>query len=145
MTFHIKSYICASNKTMTSYLPLLFKFIKFAIVGFSCMVLDFSMTYFFKEKLRWNKYVANSISFSIAVFLSYYLNRNWTFHNDSADVTMQFIRFLGVSTIGLGLNTFATYFFTEKRELNFYISKFLATGIVVLWNFSMNMLFTFAK
>jgi putative flippase GtrA len=130
---------------MQSYSSLFLKFVKFALVGFGCMLLDFSMTYFLKEIVKLNKYVSNSISFAIAVFVSYYLNRNWTFHNTSANVTEQFIRFLAVATIGLILNNLTTYFFTEKRSYNFYFSKILATALVVLWNFSMNILFTFAK
>jgi putative flippase GtrA len=130
---------------MQSYSSLFLKLVKFALVGFGCMLLDFSMTYFLKEIVKLNKYVSNSISFAIAVFVSYYLNRNWTFHNTSANVTEQFIRFLAVATIGLILNNLTTYFFTEKRSYNFYFSKILATALVVLWNFSMNILFTFAK
>ena len=43
------------------------KFIKFCVVGGSGMVVDFGLTYAFKEKLRVNKYVSNTIGFKSGV------------------------------------------------------------------------------
>jgi putative flippase GtrA len=42
---------------------LLWKFLKFCIVGSSGMVVDFGTTWFLKEKVRVNKYLANSAGF----------------------------------------------------------------------------------
>ena len=40
---------------MTESVPtLFFKFLKFGLVGFSGLLLDFGVTYIAKEKLRWN-------------------------------------------------------------------------------------------
>jgi putative flippase GtrA len=124
-------------------LPLIIRFLKFIIVGATCVVIDFSITYFAKEKLRLNKYVSNSLGFVVAVCVNFYLNRLWTFHNHNPEIYTQFIKFLGVATIGLILNNLITYFFTEKKEINFYFSKGLATIIVFFWNFTMNSFFTF--
>jgi putative flippase GtrA len=128
---------------MSSLLPLLFKFIKFGVVGFICLAIDFSITYFCKEKLKFYKYVANSCGFCFGVMVNYYLNRHWTFENHNPHVYVQFIRFLCVATIGLGLNNLITYYFADRKEYNFYVSKGFATVLVFFWNFSMNMLFTF--
>lgn len=130
---------------MTQWMPLLVKFIKFCVVGTFVTGLDFGMTFTYKEKLKLNPYLANALSFIVAVSLSFYLNRIWTFHNNAIDVYAQLMRFTVVAAAGLGINTLSTWFFTEKRKYNFYFSKALATGIVIFWNFLMNMLFTFAK
>ncbi|WP_197091635.1 GtrA family protein [Sphingobacterium endophyticum] len=122
---------------------IVFRAFKFALVGFFGMGIDFLFTWIFKEKLHINKFIANSIGFIIAVFNNYLLNRIWTFSSQNPQIFKQFISFLGISAIGLGLNTLFLYFFHEKLNLNFYLSKFLAIGMVFIWNFSANLIFTF--
>jgi putative flippase GtrA len=124
-------------------LPILYKFIMFGIIGCISMVLDFALTYLIKEKFKWNKYVANSISFCFVGFINFNLNRHFTFTDHTANYNIQLLKFFAVSSTGLVLNNLITYYFTEKREYNFYFSKLLATVIVIFWNFTMNKVFTF--
>jgi len=86
---------------------LLLKFVKFCVVGLSGMGVDFGTTWILKEKVRINKYIANSTGFILAATSNYVWNRVWTF------------------------------------QINFYISKLFAVGVVTLWNFLMNYLITF--
>jgi putative flippase GtrA len=124
-------------------LPLFYKFVMFGIIGCISLVLDFGCTYLFKEKAKFNKYVANSLSFCIVGFINFNLNRHFTFPDHNANYNVQLLKFFAVSGTGLILNNLITYYFTEKREYNFYFSKLLATIIVIFWNFSMNKVFTF--
>ena len=55
------------------------KFIKFLTVGLSGVIIDFSITYICKEKLAINKYVSNSLGFSIAAISNFLLNRYFTY------------------------------------------------------------------
>ncbi|MCC9166716.1 GtrA family protein [Pontibacter harenae] len=119
------------------------KLFKFGIVGLSGTALDFGVTYLAKEKLRWNKYIANSCGFVVAVTDNYYLNRIYTFHSTDPDVGWQFGKFMGVALVGLALNNLIIFVMTEKLRLNFYFSKLSATFIVFLWNFTLNYFFTF--
>lgn len=122
---------------------LFLKFIKFGIVGASGVVVDFGITWLLKEKLRLNQYLANSTGFMCAVLSNYVLNRIWTFHSQDNAVGIQFAKFFVVALIGLGMNNALIYFFNEKQKLPFYVSKAIATAIVMLWNFGANYLFTF--
>ncbi len=122
---------------------LFLKFVKFGIVGASGVVVDFGATWFLKEKLRLNQYVANSTGFMCAVLSNYILNRIWTFHSQDSAVGMQFAKFFVVALIGLGMNNALIYLFNEKQKLPFYLSKAIATAIVMIWNFGANYLFTF--
>ena len=125
---------------------LIFKFLKFGVVGFSGLLLDFGVTYLAKEKLRWNKYVANSMGFILASASNYYLNRIWTFQSHDPEVGWQYSKFLVVALIGLMLNNLIIYLLTERfLRLNFYVAKFCAIIIVFLWNFSVNYLYTFTR
>ena len=124
-------------------LKLLLSAVKFGAVGLLGMAIDFFFTWLCKEKFKINKFIANAIGFSMAVINNYILNRIWTFSSKNPQIVEQFLYFLGISSIGLALNSSFLYLFHNKFKLNFYFSKLLAIGIVFLWNFSANLLFTF--
>jgi putative flippase GtrA len=122
----------------------LLKFIKFCIVGFSGVFVDFGITYFCKEVLKFQKYFANAIGFSIAATTNYILNRTWTFHSHNPQVVMEFSRFFIIALIGLGINSAIIWLMNGKFKVNFYLSKLVATVIVTGWNFLINAYFTFS-
>lgn len=126
-------------------LELLLKFIKFGIVGASGVVVDFGITWLLKEKARLNKYVSNSTGFACAVVSNYVLNRIWTFHSADPEVGIQFAKFALVALIGLLMNNGIIYLLTERYKAKFYPAKLVATGVVMLWNFGANLLFTFSS
>ncbi|MDR3245829.1 MAG: GtrA family protein [Prevotellaceae bacterium] len=121
---------------------LILKFLKFCAVGFSGMVIDFVITWLLKEKLKANKYIANSCGFILAASSNYILNRIWTFKSKS-EMTSEYFLFVGIAVIGLLLNNIIVYILSDKLKWNFYLSKFIAVGIVTIWNFGMNFIFTF--
>jgi putative flippase GtrA len=122
---------------------LLWKFIKFCIVGFSGMIVDFGTTWVLKEKAGINKYISNSTGFILAASSNYLLNRYWTFHSKDIHIGQEYMTFIIISVIGLGISNLVVYVLTEKFKLNFYLSKLFAIGTVTIWNFSLNCLVTF--
>lgn len=122
---------------------LIAKFLKFCIVGFSGMVVDFGVTWLCKEKFRWNKYVSNSIGFILAATNNYLWNRLWTFQSTNTNIPVEYGKFFLIAAIGLGINNLTIYILHGKLKMNFYLSKLIAVGIVTIWNFVMNYLFTF--
>ena len=85
------------------------RFLKFGLVGFSGVIVDFSITWICKEKLLLNKYVANSFGFLFAVTSNYFLNKHFTFQDTSNHLATQFITFLIISIIGFSLNNVILY------------------------------------
>lgn len=122
----------------------LFKFLKFCVVGVTGTIIDFGLTWICKEKLKIPKFIANAIGFVVAATSNYILNRIWTWGSTNEQVGVEYVKFFGVSLIGLGLNTLILYLLHEKLKLNFWISKVFATGVVMVWNFLANHYFTFA-
>lgn len=118
-------------------------FIKFCIVGGSGVIIDFSITYLFKEICKWNKYLSNSIGFLVAASSNYIINRIWTFGSKDTDIIAQYSKFIGIAIIGLIINNAVLYLLHVRFKMNFYVAKLLAIGVVTLWNFIMNYLFTF--
>ena len=121
----------------------IFKFLKFGVVGFSGIFVDFGVTYLFKEIIKINKYISNAIGFICAATSNYILNRIWTFQSENTDVATEYGKFMLVSVIGLGINSLTLYILTDKLKWNFYLSKIFAIGMATLWNFFANLLFTF--
>lgn len=119
------------------------KLVKFCMVGFSGMLIDFGITWLLKERTSCNKYIANSCGFIAAASSNYLLNRIWTFESHSPKIATEYLSFLAISILGLGLNNFIIWILADKLKWHFYIAKLTAIGIVTLWNFSMNTLFTF--
>lgn len=122
---------------------LLSKLLKFGTVGCSGMIIDFGTTYLCKEILKINKFLSNGIGFILAATSNYFLNRNWTFNSQTEDIGTQYVQFMIVSTIGLGINSLVLYLLNEKLKWNFYFSKLIAIAITTIWNFFVNLLFTF--
>jgi putative flippase GtrA len=122
---------------------LLSKLLKFGIVGCSGMIIDFGTTYLCKEILKINKFISNGIGFILAATSNYFLNRNWTFNSQTEDIGTQYVQFMIVSAIGLGINSIVLYLLNEKLKWNFYFSKLIAIAITTIWNFFANLLFTF--
>ncbi|MBE6336575.1 MAG: GtrA family protein [Lentimicrobiaceae bacterium] len=123
---------------------MILKFIKFGIVGFSGMIIDFGSTYLCKEIIKLNKYISNGIGFVLAATSNYFLNRTWTFESHDAQIGIQYMQFMTVSIIGLGINSLVLYILNDRFKWNFYLSKLFAIGITTIWNFFANLLFTFS-
>lgn len=132
---------------MTEYLSRTFlvKFLKFGMVGFSGVFIDFGTTYVCKEWLKIQKYVANSIGFTVAASSNYILNRTWTFKSQDPDIATEYTEFLVISLVGLGIANLIVWLIHSRLRQNFYLSKLFAIGVVTIWNFFANYYITFAQ
>jgi len=123
--------------------PIIIKLIKFVAVGFTGLIVDFGLTYLFKEKLNVNKFISNAIGFMVAASSNYILNRIWTFHSHNPEIAMEYGKFIFVALIGLAINTFILWLLVTKFKRHFYFSKLMAIAVVTVWNFTINLLYTF--
>lgn len=134
------------------------QFGKFFIVGILNTGLDFAVLNFLMWMTQTYKgtslVIFGTISFSVAVTNSYFLNKYWTFGDQSkAQAPQQFIKFLSVSIGGLILNNSIIYFITTivnpvlglSPVLWANFAKVVATGAVLAWNFAGYKLFVFKK
>ena len=122
---------------------LILKFLKFGLVGASGVIVDFGFTYLCKEIFKIQKYIANAIGFTLAATSNYVFNRIWTFHSLNPEIGLEYSKFLLISLVGLGINTLILWTLTSKFNKNFYVSKLFAIGVVTVWNFFFNLMFTF--
>ena len=120
------------------------KFLKFGAVGFSGVLVNFGVTWFFKEVCKFNKYLSNILGFIAAATTNYLLNRWWTFQSTNPQVGAEYAKYFLISVVGLGIDTLTVYLLNGKLKWNFYLSKVFAVGAAMIWNFFGNLLFTFA-
>ncbi|WP_066631586.1 GtrA family protein [Labilibacter marinus] len=121
---------------------MLLKLIKFIIVGFSGLAVDFGLTFLLKEKLKVNRFVANSIGFIAAASSNYYLNRWFTFQSQNEDILTEYSSFFIISLIGLAINNL--FLSLLEKKMNFYMAKFIAIMLTTGWNFLANYYITFS-
>jgi putative flippase GtrA len=115
---------------------MILKFLKFIIVGFTGMVVDFSLTILLKEKLKIHRYIANSTGFILAASSNYLFNRLWTFESNNPKILVEYSTFFIISLIGLGINNLVI--FLLEKKLKFYFAKFVAIMVTSVWNFLAN-------
>ena len=122
---------------------LIIKFIKFLTVGLSGMIIDFGITYICKEKLAVNKYISNSLGFSIAAISNFFLNKYFTYQSNSSEIATEFYWFMGISIISLLIYNGIVWIGINKLNFKFYSSKMLAIFFITFWNFFAHLLITF--
>lgn len=121
------------------------KFIKFGVVGVSGMVVDFGITFLTKEKVKINKYFANTLGFFCAATSNFILNRFWTFESDDPAIAIQYVKFISLSTVGVLLSNAIIYLLHGRWGWNFYLAKLISIGVVLFWNFFASYFFTFSQ
>jgi putative flippase GtrA len=131
---------------------LVLKFVKFGVVGASGFVIHGGLLYLLRDVVGINQFLANVIGFVAAASSNYVLNRVWTFRSRETQVGVEYLKFILVSVVGLGINTGSLWLLTRlipawsgEGDWRFYILWAVAVGITTLWNFFGNMLFTFKQ
>lgn len=125
-------HLSVSEKTF----HLLLQIFKFGVVGVIATVIDFIFLYFFKEFCNLSVVFANTLSFVIAVLYNYWASLTFVFDvNKEKDQRKNFIIFILCSVVGLLLNDLIVWIITDLLKIYYLLSKVVATGIVMVFNF----------
>ena len=122
--------------------------VKFGIVGFICFIIDFGLVMILKL-LGVHYLIAGFCGFIVSVIANYLLSFRFVFvRKDDLDRRKEFIIFVVLSAIGLGLNELILYLCVDKlyaslpslqtllgENLAVAGSKIIATAIVMVYNF----------
>lgn len=126
------------------------RFVKFGIVGVSGFAVDFGVLYALVFWAGLPPWLANTISFALAVTNTFVWNRLWTIpESRQRAVSTQLSQFFLVNLIGYGINqlTFLgshALLWSQFLNPNWAVSlaKMTASGIALFWNFGANRLWT---
>ena len=121
---------------------LLEKFIRFACVGAFGVVVQYLILIVLIELFAQNTVIASAAGFVVAAGVNYFLNYHFTFASDKRHhETLP--KFAIIASIGLVLNSAIIAAGTELLGLHYLLAQALAIGVVLIWNFFGNLLWTF--
>ncbi|PXV87284.1 putative flippase GtrA [Lachnotalea glycerini] len=109
---------------------------KFGVVGFLCFFIDYFVLFAATEYLGINYLISSAISFSVSVIVNYILSIKFVFDTKKdTNKIKEFILFVVLSLIGLGINQIIMWFTVEKMMVYYMLAKIIATAIVMVYNF----------
>jgi len=127
------------------------RFAKFGVVGIIGSVVDFSILNLCIQAFGMAKWLANTFSFAAAVISNFTWNRLWTFpESRSKPLLPQLGQFFVVNLGGYVINqviflSLDHYVFAPWGAWGYNISKAIAIGVVLFWNFGINRIWTYKE
>lgn len=119
--------------------------LKFGVVGGLAFVIDYALLYLLTEFLNIHYLVSSIISFSVSVIFNYILSIKWVFDVNKRQDVKEFIVFIVLSIIGLGINSLIMYIMVDLMNVYYMASKIVATAVVMVYNFITRKIFIEGK
>jgi dolichol-phosphate mannosyltransferase len=126
---------------------ILLQSLKFFIVGFSGMVVNFITSIFFFGVFK-NEYIySTSLGIAISIFSNFILNKVWTFKDPNFSpkyLLKQITSFITISSIGIIIQLFLVYILIEKG-FSYSVSLVFSILVAAVGNFILNKKITFER
>ncbi len=115
---------------------LIAQFMKFGVVGVIAFCIDYGILALLTEVFGVNYLVSATISFTVSVVFNYVASMRYVFtHKEGMSKRREFVIFVVLSVIGLGINNLCMWAGVELFGIHYLITKIGATAIVMVWNF----------
>lgn len=114
---------------------ILSQIIKFGLVGFLCFFIDYGIMVFLTEVVGVHYLLSSGISFTVSVIVNFVLSLTYVFETEKGNKIKEFIIFVVLSVIGLGINQVLMWFCVDILGIFYMISKIGATAVVMVYNF----------
>jgi putative flippase GtrA len=118
------------------------KLIRFCIVGVGTALLQSALLYTGVALIGLETTLASSIAFVIVVIFNYLMHYNWTFA-EPAPHTKTVSRYLFMIFCGFLINGLIMYVGVSGLGVNYILVQIVAMLMVILWNFSLALLWVF--
>ena len=128
--------------TNRPYVPRLF--IRYCCVGVLGTLIDVCSLWLLVEIADVRLQIAVTVSFILAASSNFLLNKIWTYKDTSTQHARQYLTFMGVSIVGLGLTWLCMFLFVTKIGIWYIAAKLITSALVLAFNFTTNTLITFS-
>jgi len=110
--------------------------LKFWLVGGIAFVIDYGLLFIFTEVFHIDYLISSVMSFSISVIFNYSVSVLLVFEvNKERKKSRNFIIFVLLSIVGLGINLVIMFFGVEIMQWYYMLVKLFATIVVMIFNF----------
>ena len=115
---------------------LIAQIMKFGVVGVIAFIIDYGLLVFLTEVFNINYLISATVSFTVSVIFNYLASMRFVFkHKEEMPKTLEFVIFVVLSVVGLGINDLLMWIGTDCAGISYLITKLGATFIVMVWNF----------
>lgn len=121
------------NKVLKN--KLINQILKFGVVGGLAFVIDYTLLYILTEFLEVHYLISSVISFTVSVIFNYIMSIKWVFDVNRKQGVKEFVVFVVLSIIGLGINSLIMYLMVDIMSIYYMISKLVSTAVVMVYNF----------
>jgi putative flippase GtrA len=126
------------------------KIVRYIISGGTSAVTDLFLLYLFTDIFHIWYIISAALAFIIAFFVSFTLQKYWTFRDNSNEgIKKQGLMYFVIGLINLGVNTLLVYFFTEYLfvflRYDYLVSQVCAAGLIAIVSFFVYQKFIFRK
>lgn len=122
------------------------EFMRFCMVGIIGASSTYLLFFIFYHFLHINYLLSATLGFLIPTFLSFFLNKVFTFKiKENSKLKHRIIRYFLVITFSLFLGLSFLKFFVEVVQINIYLANFFVLGIQTASNFIGSRLFVFRR
>ncbi len=111
----------------------IFKFITVGGINTAITLVTF---YFLNNVYGMNYLLGSFLGYSLGIINSYILNKLWTFRDSDKKVIPQFMRFVAVSMISMGINLTVMYILIERLNLDSLFSQVIAIIFSTVSNYT---------
>jgi putative flippase GtrA len=122
------------------------KVIRYAFVGGTASLVDFSVFAIFAKWLGFNYLWVGAAGFVLATAVNYVLSIRHVFVSGACfRRELEIVLVFAVSAVGLGINQLILYVGIGKLGTEMLLTKVFATGVVFLWNYTARNHFVFRQ
>jgi putative flippase GtrA len=128
--------------TAAGFSPLANQFLLFATVGTIATAGQYLTLILLVQFGHLAPMLASTLGFSLGAVITYILNYKFTFRS-RAKHRNSLARFLIVAPVGASINVAIMWFGVEVLQLTYIVAQLLATGFVMIFNFTLSRIWTF--
>ena len=128
-------YILAANM-IHAYLSVLSatrirEFVRFAVTGGFSLLLNLAIVVFLTERAGFNYLISMAICFVTVTFVSFWLNRAWTFRKTGTAVGQDLTRYAIATAVQLALSLASSSFCVEVLHMPYPVAMVVLSVVLV--------------